>query len=152
MNQNEITIVDDINVDIQAGMFVTAQLGNSSDSDWSPKATLLLLHTDVVFFGDTQFTGLYKKADGSYWVAQFVTKQSRRRYEGSIDSDEGCDIGIMYCTSSAPVDLHSRSCKYFSATQNERLASALQHHRMKISQLPVSVRYKNGEPIMQVAS
>lgn len=145
---NGISIGDDHSAEVLAGQFVTAQLGNCSDSDWSPKATLLLLHTTVVFFGETQFTGIYKKADGSFWAAQFVTKQHERRYDAGEDLDMlGKDIGIMYCTSSAPIDMDTKSSRYLSATENKTLAQAMTIHRDKIALLPVSIRYKGAVPI-----
>lgn len=147
----EIKIVNDINAELQAGMFVTCRLGNPGDIDWSPMATVLLLHTNVVCSGPTQFTGLYKNADGSFWVARFLTKSYLRRNAEERKDGENLDQGIMYCTSSLPVDMETKSSEYFTDGENKSLAWALQHHRAKIEQLPVALRYKNGVCVDQPA-
>ncbi len=140
---NDVKIINDIDADLRPGMFVTAQLGNEFDTSWSPCAPLLLLHTNVVFFGDIQFTGLYQRKPGEYYVARFVQKHHNRKlYEMSSDTE--LPVGVMYCTSAVPVNITTKSSSYLSVDENAALATALDHHREKVAKLPVIERYRKG--------
>lgn len=151
MNTNtNIAIVNDYNAELQPGMIVTAQLGNPGDVDWSPCAPLLLLHTNVIFFGEQQFTGLYKRANGELYVARFLTKSYLRRNADEGNPEEACEIGMMYCTSAVPVEEGEYRSRYLGAGENETLATAMRHHRAKIEALPVAYHYKNGVCLDQV--
>lgn len=145
MNTNtDITIVNDVNAELKPGMFVTAQLGNEWDTSWSPSAPLLLLHTNAVIFGCNQFTGLYQRSPGVYYVARFVQKHHDRK---SHEDESSQPIGIVYCTSAVPVDMQQKSSKHLSANENDILAMALGHHKDKIAKLPVALRYKKDQLI-----
>jgi hypothetical protein len=141
----DITIVNDINAKIRPGMFVTAQLGNSGDVSWSPCATMLVLHTNATFFEELQFTGLYQRAPGEYYVARYVSETpAHMRLHATADMP----IGIMYCTSAVPVDLATRYSEYLGAAENELLRQALSIHREKVAALPVVQRYK-GDTLIE---
>lgn len=141
-----VQICNDSLQEIRAGMFVTAQLGNKTDSDWSPCAPCLLLFTNVAFFGDTQYTGLYKRANGKHYIMQFVTKATQgQRLDPENDQAEDNDkMGVVYCTSSLPYDMDKKNCEYLSDRENHLIAEALNIHRDKVAKLPVAYRFKDN--------
>lgn len=147
MNTNVIAvpalnIVNDATAILRPGMIVTAQLGNKFDSSWSPAAPLLLLHSDAVMFGDAQFTGLYQRTPGEYYIARFV-QAHRARTEHQKDT--GFEVGIMYCTSAVPFDMETKESAYLSERENAFIAQCIRFHREKVAVLPVAPRYKKDE-------
>jgi len=133
----------DLSTQLKAGMIVTCQLGNPTDMDWMPSAPVLLLHTAVTFFGDTQFTGLYKDPDGWHIAEMVTTHNTRDRY---VDATH-LDIGIAYCTCVKPFDMEEKMCAYFSDDQNKTIAQALRIHRDQVAALPEAVIYIGLKPI-----
>jgi hypothetical protein len=138
----DINVINDMATELRPGMFATAQLGNPGDSSWSPCATLLLLHTNAVFMGAAQFTCLYQRTPGQYYIARFVEKHNQReRYNEA----GGLEVGILYCTSSVPVDLATQSSPYLSERENDFLKIAMRFHREKVAAVPVAPRYKKDQ-------
>jgi hypothetical protein len=139
-----LIVHSDLTTQLKAGMTVTCQLGNFTDDNWSPAAPLLLLHTNVTFFGNAQFTGLYKKNENDWYLAQYV--QTHHDRDNHVNQT-GMDVGIAYCTSSVPLDDNHKACQHFNEHQNKILEHALFMHRAKVAELPVAERYIRDQPI-----
>jgi hypothetical protein len=145
-SNDTLMIFDDVHTEIQPGMVVTTQLGNKNDSDWSPKAPVLLLYTNVAFFGSIQFTGIYKKASGELFIAQYVTRFEEETQK-SYSIHNGMESGMMYCTSSVPWDSKEMRSDCLGEKQNELIKEALRFHKHKIVKLPAIQRFVGDKPI-----
>ena len=138
-----LTIHHEVTGQLKAGMVVTCQLGNPFDSYWTPAGPVLLLHSNVCFFGSTQFTGIYRVGN-EYHVAMMVTIHNNR---DAHVNDSGLDVGITYCTMSRKVDMEAQSCRFMSVEENKTLKQALRIHREQVAALPETVRYVKLEPM-----
>ena len=130
------------------GKFVTAQLGNPSDVRWAPCATILLLQTEATYSGQ-QFTALYKKSNGLYYVALMVALHPQVWSDSVAPGEygDGSNDALMYCTSARPWDMETMSSPYInSAADAEKIKWALEYHKNKIDQLPVIEEFdRNGK-------